>query len=91
VLEFDRQAPEFPRCEGLVSNRTIGSKLELILVGYSDEHRRLAESLSPCSLEVLDLNLEEAFIEYTRGPKRSLPIFAGELSDAEDTGAKGAA
>ena len=91
VLEFDGQPPEFPSCEGLVSSRSVGSKRELILVGYRDEHRRLAESLSPRSLEVLELNLEEAFIEYTRGRKRSLPIFVGEPSDAEDTGAKGAA
>jgi len=91
VLEFDGQPPEFPGCDGLVSSRSVGQKLELVLVGYDDEHRQLAESLSPRSLEVLDLNLEEAFIEYTRGPKRSLPIFAGEPSDAEDTGAEGAA
>ena len=45
VLQFDKEPPEFPSCQGLVSNRTVGSKLELILVGYSDEHRRLAESL----------------------------------------------
>ena len=55
------------------------------------EHRHLAESLSPRSIEVLELNLEEAFIEYTRGRKRSLPIFSGEPSDAESPGAKGAA
>ncbi len=91
VLEFDGEPPEFPSCDGLVSSRSIVHKLELILVGYSDEHRKLAESLSPRSIEVLELNLEEAFIEYTRGPKRSLPIFAGEPSDAEDAGAKGAA
>lgn len=91
VLRFDREPPEFPGCQGLVSDRTVQNKRELILVGYSEEHRRLAESLSPRSLEVLELNLEEAFIEYTRGRKRSLPIFAGEPSDAEGTGTQGAA
>jgi ABC-2 type transport system ATP-binding protein len=91
VLQFDKEPPEFPSCQGLVSNRTVGPKRELILVGYSDEHRRLAESLSPRSLEVLELNLEEAFIEYTRGRKRSLPIFAGESSDVEGTSAQGTA
>jgi ABC-2 type transport system ATP-binding protein len=92
VLRFDAQPPDFPDCEGLVHRRQVGeSKLELILVGYGDEHRRLAESLSPRSIEVVELNLEEAFIEYTRGPKRSLPIFAGGPPDAEDAGVQGAA
>lgn len=91
VLEFDGRPPEFPGCERLVSSRSIGSKLELVLVGYRDEHRQLAESLSPRSVEVVELNLEEAFIEYTRGRKRSLPIFAGEQSHGESTSDKGAA
>ena len=70
---------------------SLGGKLELVLVNYTDRHRELLESLSPRSIEVVELNLEEAFIEYTRGPKRSLPIFAGERSDAKSTGNKGAA
>ena len=45
VLEFDRQPPEFPACTGLVSSRQVGRKRELIVVGYGEEHRRLAESL----------------------------------------------
>ena len=45
--------------------------LEAVIVGYSDEHRRLAESLSPRVLEVVEMNLEDAFIEYTRGPRRA--------------------
>jgi len=92
VLQFDRPAPAFPDCDGLVHQRGGGeSRLELILVGYREEHRRLAESLSPRSIDVVELNLEEAFIEYTRGPKRSLPIFAGGPPNAEDAGTKGAA
>jgi ABC-2 type transport system ATP-binding protein len=83
VLEFDGQPPEFPACQGLVSNRQVGNKIELVVVGFTDEHRRLAESLSPRSLEAIELNLEDAFIEYTRGPRRSLPIFVGEESDAD--------
>ena len=92
VLKFDGGARAFPDCDGLVNRREVGeSRLELVLVGYNDEHRRLAESLSPRSIDVLELNLEEAFIEYTRGPKRSLPIFAGGPPDAEDAGTQGAA
>ena len=76
---------------GLVNSRKTGKRLELVLVNYSDADRELLEGLSPRSLEVIELNLEEAFIEYTRGPKRSLPIFAGGESDAPSTGDKGAA
>ena len=56
----------------------MGNKIELVVVGYDGEQRQLVESLSPEGIEVVDLNLEDAFIEYTRGPRRSLPIFVGE-------------
>jgi ABC-2 type transport system ATP-binding protein len=91
VLEFTKEPPEFPGCEGLVSSRRVGVKLELVIVGFKEEHRRLAESLAPRSLEVVEMSLEDAFIEYTRGPRRSLPIFVGEQSHAESAGRKGAA
>jgi ABC-2 type transport system ATP-binding protein len=77
-LMFDGEPPEVPACAGLVSRRQVGRKLELVVVGYSDQHRQLFESLHPRGMEVIDFNLEDAFIEYTRGPRRSLPIFATE-------------
>ena len=91
VLEFEAEPPEFPSCEGLVSAYGVGTRLELIFVGYSDAQRRLAEGLAPKRVEVVELNLEDAFIEYTRGPRRSLPIFIGDQSDAEIAGDQGAA
>jgi ABC-2 type transport system ATP-binding protein len=91
VLEFGRTPPPFPACPGLVSNRTLGRKLELVLVGYSEAHRELAQSLQPLAIDVVELNLEDAFIEYTRGPRRSLPIFVGDPSDAQSDGVQGAA
>ncbi len=86
VLEFDGPPPVFPDCQGLLSSRQVGSTLEAVFVGFGDQQRRLAESLSPRSVEVIELNLEDAFIEYTRGPKRSLPVFSGEESDAQSAG-----
>jgi ABC-2 type transport system ATP-binding protein len=86
VLEFPQAPPAFPACQGLVSNRQVGRKLEVIIVGFSDEHLRLAESLKPRSVEIIELNLEDAFIEYTRGPRRALPIFSGESSDVQSAG-----
>jgi ABC-2 type transport system ATP-binding protein len=78
VLEFDGSPPELPACPGLVNCRQVGKKLEIVLVGFNEEHRRLFETVHPRAIEVIDFNLEDAFIEYTRGPRRSLPIFAEE-------------
>jgi ABC-2 type transport system ATP-binding protein len=91
VLTFPGTPPHVPPWPGLVSSRAMGRKLELVLVGYSDEHRRLAEALQPRSLEAIELNLEEAFIEYTRGPRRALPILAGEPADDQSDVVQGAA
>jgi ABC-2 type transport system ATP-binding protein len=80
VLDFPATPPEFPPCKGLVSSRVVGRRRELIVVGFDDEHRRIAETLQPApvAIDVVELNLEDAFIEYTRGPKRSVPIFVEE-------------
>jgi ABC-2 type transport system ATP-binding protein len=74
-----------------VSSRQVGSTLELVLVGYDDAQREAVEALQPLSIEVLDLNLEDAFIEYTRGQRRSLPLFATEMEDAQSARDQGAA
>ncbi len=76
VLEFAEAPPEFPGCPGLVSHRQIDNRIELIVVGHDGERQQVIESLGPRAVEVLDLNLEDAFIEYTR-PGRQLPDFAG--------------
>ena len=91
VLQFGRTPPAFPGCRGLVSSRQAGANLELIVVGYGDEQRQACEALEPRAIDVIELNLEDAFIEYTRGPRRSLPIFATENRDVESLGAQGAA
>ena len=80
LLEFEGDPPQIPDCPGLVHRRTVGRKLEFVLVGYGEEHRRLFEKFRPSGIEVIDFNLEDAFIEYTRGPRRSLPIFVEEAS-----------
>ena len=47
VLEFAGAAPQFPACQGLVSSRASGSRLELVVANYGDLHRQLIESLGP--------------------------------------------
>ena len=86
VLSFSGSPPEMPACPGLVAGWAVGTKLELVFVGYGDRQRETVESLRPKALDVIELNLEEAFIEYTRGRRRTLPIFVGDGSDAEVTG-----
>lgn len=80
VLEFDGDVPEPPQCQGVVGAWRLGKKLELTVVGYGDQQREVFESLEPRSIEAVELNLEDAFIAYTRGPRRSLPLFAQEPS-----------
>ena len=78
VLEFAGEPPEPPPCPRLVNGRRVGHNLELVVVDFNSEHQSLFESLKPRRMEVLEFNLEDAFIEYTRGQRRSLPIFATE-------------
>lgn len=92
VLDFPGPAPEIVECPGMVNQWNMGSQLELVLVGYDDAQRQAVEALQPRSIEIVDLNLEEAFIEYTRGRKRSLPLFAMEESrDDQSIGDQGIA
>ena len=78
VLEFVGEVPRFPDCEGLVSQRQIGSKLELVTVNYGPQQAALAESLGAVHVDVMDMNLEDAFIAYTRGEMRPLPELQSE-------------
>jgi ABC-2 type transport system ATP-binding protein len=97
VVEFDREPPEVPACEGLLSDWRVGTRRELVFIGYGPWQRAVLEALAPRRIELVELNLEDAFIEYTRGPRRSLPLFfqesgmlAGGCRD-ESAGVQGAA
>jgi len=91
LLEFASTPPELAPCKGLVSGQQVANRLELIFAGFGDEQRQAVEALSPVSIDVVELNLEDAFIEYTRGTKRALPVFIQERSDAQTTSSQGAA
>jgi ABC-2 type transport system ATP-binding protein len=90
VLEFTGPPPEFPVQNGILSDCVIGNRRELVIANFSDEHRRAAEAQEALSIDVLELPLEDAFVEYTRGPKRSLPIFWRE-SDVSSARVQGVA
>ena len=76
VAAFRGAPPDWPGGGKVVSWRHVGPTLELVMVGYDDAQRQQVEALEPANIEVFDLNLEDAFIEYTRGHKRSLPDFS---------------
>jgi ABC-2 type transport system ATP-binding protein len=78
ILEFAVEPPAFPACDGLVSTWRVGNRLEVVIVGFNQRHEQLIDSLDPTAIDVLELNLEDAFIEYTRGPRRSLPLLSVE-------------
>ena len=76
VLTFDGPPQPWPTSEGVVSDVAIGSRREIVLANYSDEHYETAKSLGPRVIDVVELGLEDAFVEYTRGTKKTLPDFS---------------
>lgn len=82
VLTFDAPATAISGCDGLIAMHVDGQRLELVIYGYGDAHVAFFETLKPAPIdvEVVELNLEDAFIEYTRGSRRAMPVFAGDES-----------
>ncbi len=76
VLEYDGAPPPYPLERGVVSDRSAEQRRELIVANYDEEHRAAAESTSPRAVHVLEMNLEDSFIEYTRGKRPRLPVFS---------------
>jgi ABC-2 type transport system ATP-binding protein len=91
IVEFGRQPPAFPPCEGLIGDWQVGTRRELVFVGFGPRQRAAIEALNPIRVEIAELNLEDAFIEYTRGQRRALPLFAGDEANDQSTGDQGAA
>ncbi len=65
---------------GILREDVKGCRVELIIADYSDTHQHAAESLDPTSIEVVEMNLEDAFVEYTRSERGTLPMFSGNPS-----------
>jgi ABC-2 type transport system ATP-binding protein len=91
VLEFAGTPKPYPLRDGVVSDCVIGRRRELVIANFTDAHRAAAEQLGATAIDVLEMNLEDAFIEYTRGPKRSLPDFYGDDKHVQSAGVQGAA
>jgi ABC-2 type transport system ATP-binding protein len=78
LVEFPDPQPEPIQLAGLLSDTPIGSRRELVFVGFAAEQQAQLELLRPRSVEVVDLNLEDAFIEYTRRQRRPLTLLHRE-------------
>jgi ABC-2 type transport system ATP-binding protein len=78
-MEFTGSVPELPPLAGLVSQRQYGGRLELTIVGYGDGQSAIVESVGAASVEVSEMNLEDAFVAYTRDPAPPLPVFDREV------------
>jgi ABC-2 type transport system ATP-binding protein len=80
VVEFGAPAPELPKFSGLIADTQVGPRRELIFVGFGPEQQGAIEDLAPRHLEIVEMNLEDAFIEYTRGTRRPLALLREETS-----------
>lgn len=75
IVEFASTPPSVAELPGIVTGLVNGRRWELVFVGYGPQQQELLERLQPLSIDVVELNLEDAFIAYTRGRRR---IFAHE-------------
>jgi ABC-2 type transport system ATP-binding protein len=90
TIAFHRTMPDLEALEGIVARRESHNRIELVIANYSDEHRTQLEAMEPDLLEVEEMNLEDAFIDYTRGQQGSLPLFRRK-QNVESLGNQGAA
>ena len=75
VVEFDQDPPPWNGCPGLVQQWQVGKRRDLVFVGYGDLQRRAVEALEPKRIDLVELSLEDAFIEYTRTNRNPLPLW----------------
>ena len=78
VLEFPNTPPALPEIENLISSREIGNRVEVVILRCGDSQLEMLQSLNPDRLEEVPMDLEDTFIEYTRGGRRKLPSFLRE-------------
>ena len=78
IVEWQGEAPDLSDSSGVVSQRQVGSRWEIVVIGTGEEQAELAKSMGALSVDVIEMNLEDAFIAYTRGIPRPLPQFPKE-------------
>jgi len=79
-LSFTGSIPENINVEGLLNYRVLGNELELILVETPDEKiAQWAKSAGAENYEIVPMNLEDQFIEFTE-PKKREKLFQWETN-----------
>ena len=80
VLTFNGPPKPWTNPHGVVSDVASGNRREVVIANFSDEHLATAKALGASVVDIVELNLEDAFVEYTRGRKKTLPHFGVEES-----------
>lgn len=80
VVELPAPLSRPLECPGLASWTQTGNRLELVFVDFGESHQSYIDSLDPTAQDVLELNLEDAFVEYTRGARGIMPSFVREVA-----------
>lgn len=75
---FTGDPPDCSFLPGVINSRVTRGALELIVVGFDESFESALKGLNLNDFDAKELNLEDAFIEFTRGPRRSLPPFSME-------------
>ena len=79
-LSFAKSVPTNIDIEGLLNHRVLGNELELILVGTPQEKvANWATSAGAENYEVIPMNMEDQFIEFTE-PKKRDKLFQWETN-----------
>lgn len=79
-LSFSNSVPANIDIEGLLNHRVFGNELELILVGTPQEKvAQWASSAGAENYEIIPMNLEDQFIEFTE-PKKREKLFQWETN-----------
>jgi ABC-2 type transport system ATP-binding protein len=81
IAEFGSAAPPLADLPGLVSGLINGRRWELVFAGYGETQMAALQQHNPLAVDVVELNLEDAFIAYTRGRRR---IFAQDAPPAPE-------
>jgi ABC-2 type transport system ATP-binding protein len=81
VVEFSGTPPPMVEMPGLVSSLINRNRWELVIAGYRDWHAEQLRNLKATAIDVIELNLEDAFIAYTRGRRR---LFANDSPAKSD-------
>lgn len=81
VAEFDGEPAEMAEVSGLMGNWKVANRRELVFAGYGEAQRRAVESMEPRRISTVELSLEDAFIEYTRGKRKPLPLWQGGVEE----------